>query len=324
MDIIKPRKLKAGDVVGIVSPSSPVISKRNLSRGMKILESLGFKPKLAPRALEVHANYQAGTREERLMDFHAMFADDEVKGIFCTGGGYASIQLLQDIDWDIIRKNPKVFVGYSDITTLLNPMFEKSGLITFHGPTIEGLMNETKGAKYTVRNLKEAVMKGDTRKLPEFTEWKTLKPGKAEGGLVGGNLNILTALLGTPYEPKWDGKILFWEEVNETIEGLDNYLWRLRISKVFKKIEGMVIGKVTDVQSIDDEDNDKWATLEKPPVLEDVILRATEGFNFPILYGVDFGHDVPSLTLSVGAKVGLNCPAQGRIGSISILEKYLD
>lgn len=324
MDIIKPRKLKPGDVVGIISPSTPVTSKKNLARGMKILESLGFKPKLAPRALEVHANYQAGTREQRLMDLHSMFADDEVKGIFCTSGGYASIQLLQDIDWDIIRKNPKVFVGYSDITTLLNPMYEKSGLITFHGPMIEGLMNETKGAKYTLKNLKETVMKGEAKKLDTFTEWKTLKPGKAEGHLVGGNLNILTALLGTPYEPKWDGKILFWEEVSETIEGLDNYLWRLRISKVFKKIEGMVIGKVTDVQSVEDDDNDKWATLEKPPIIEDVILRATEGFNFPIIYGVDFGHDVPSLTLPVGAKVNLNCPATGRIGSISILEKYLD
>ncbi len=324
MDIIKPRKLKTGDVVGVISPSSPVISKRDLSRGMKVLESLGFKPKLAPRALEVHANYQAGTREERLTDLHSMFADDEVRGIFCTSGGYASIQLLQDIDWDIVRKNPKVFVGYSDITTLLNSMYEKSGLITFHGPMIEGLMGETKGGKYTVKNLKETVMKGEARKLTTFTEWKTLKPGKVEGHLVGGNLNVLTALLGTPYEPKWDGKILFWEEVNETIEGLDNYLWRLRISKIFKKIEGMIIGKVTDIQSIDDDDNDKWATLEKPPVLEDVILRATEGFNFPILYGVDFGHDVPSLTLPVGARVNLNCPAPGRIGSISILEKYLD
>lgn len=324
MDIIKPPKLKSGDLVGIISPSSPVISKRDLSRGMKILESLGFRPKLAPRALEVHASYQAGTREARLSDFHTMFADDEVRGIFCTSGGYASVQLLQDIDWDIIRKNPKVFVGYSDITTLLNPMYEKSGLITFHGPMIEGLMNETKGGQYTVRNLKEAVMRGDSKKLTPFTEWKTLKLGKAEGNLVGGNLNVLTALLGTPYEPKWDGKILFWEEVDETIEGLDNYLWRLRISKVFKKIDGMIIGKVTNLQSIEDDDNDKWATLEKPPTLEDVILRATEGFNFPIIYGVDFGHDVPSLTLPIGARASINCPATGRIGSISILDKYLD
>lgn len=323
MDFIKPPKLKAGDVVGVISPSSPVISKRDLSRGIKILESLGFKPKLGPKALEVHANYQAGPREDRLQDLHAMFVDDEIKAIFCTGGGYSSIQLLPDIDWDVIRKNPKIFVGYSDITTLLTAINEKAGLVTFHGPLIQGLNSETKGGKFTLKNLKDVLMKSDTGKLSSFTEWKVLRPGKAEGTLIGGNLNVLLSLMGTPYEPKWDGKILFWEEVDETIEGIDNYMWRLRVSKVFKKIEGMIIGKITNFQTIDDDDNDKWAALEKPPVLEDIILQATEGFNFPILYGVDFGHDVPSLTLPIGARAKIDCSARGRVGSISILEKYL-
>lgn len=323
MDMIKPQRLKAGDVVGVISPSSPVISKKDLSRGMKILESMGFKPKLGPKALEIHESYQAGTREDRLFDLHTMFADDEVKAIFCTSGGYASIQLLPDIDWDIVRKNPKIFIGYSDITTLLAPMYEKTGLVTFHGPMIQGLDKETKGGKYTLKNMKAALMKGEPGKLSSYTEWKVLKEGKAEGVLVGGNLNVLLSLIGTPYEPKWDGKILFWEEVDETIEGIDNYLWRLRIAKVFKKIEGMVVGKVTNLQSIEEE-NDKLASLEKPPVLEEVITRATEGFNFPVLYGVDFGHDVPSLTLPIGAKAELNCPAPRRIGSIAIAEKYLE
>ncbi len=323
MEIIKPQKIKKGDVVGVISPSTPVVSKQELSRGMKTLESMGFRPKLGPKALEVHASYQAGTREDRLSDLHAMFADDEVKAIFCTSGGYAAIQLLPDIDWDIIRKNPKVFMGYSDITTLLNPIHEKTGLVTFHGPMILGLDSETKGGKYTVRNFKNALTKGETGKLPAYTEWKVLKQGKTEGTLVGGNLNILLSLIGTPYEPKWDDKILFWEETDETIEGIDNYLWRLRLAKVFKKIDGMIVGKVTNICSIE-EDNDKWAALEKPPVLEDVILRATEGFNFPILYNADFGHDVPSLTIPVGAKAKLDCPSPGRIGGVSLIEKYLE
>jgi muramoyltetrapeptide carboxypeptidase len=323
MDILRPPKIKKGDIVGVISPSTPVVSKQELSRGMKILESLGFRPKLGPKALEVHASYQAGTREDRLSDLHAMFADDEVKAIFCTSGGYSAIQLLPDIDWDLIKKNPKVFVGYSDITTLLNPMYEKTGLVTFHGPMILGLNSETKGGKYTVRNLKDIVVKGDTGKLPSYTEWKVLKPGKVEGTLIGGNLNVLLSLIGTPYEPKWDDKILFWEEVEETIEGIDNYLWRLRLAKVFKKIDGMVIGKVTNIYSIEGDD-DKWSGLENPPVLEDVIVKATEGFNFPILYGVDFGHDVPSLTIPVGAKAKLDCPAPGRIGYLSLTDKYLE
>lgn len=320
--MLRPARLKSGDVVGVISPSTPVVSKKDLARGLKTLESLGFKPKLGPKALEVHANYQAGPREDRLHDLHSMFLDDEVKGIFCTGGGYASIQLLPDIDWDMIQKNPKVFVGYSDITTLLTAMHEKTGLVTFHGPLIQGLEKETKGGKFTAKNFKTILTKGETGNLSGYTEWKVLKPGRAEGTLIGGNLNVTLSLMGTPYEPKWDGKILFWEEVGETIEGLDNYLWRLRVAKAFKKIEGMVVGKITDLNPIEDE-AEKWANIDKPPTIEEVILKATEGYNFPILYGVDFGHDVPSLTIPVGATAKLDCPAKGRIGKWSLAEKYL-
>lgn len=320
--IIKPQKLKTGDVVGVISPSTPIYSKKALSNGLKVLESLGFKPKLSPKALEVHGNYLAGTREDRLSDLHTMFLDDEVKAIFCTGGGYASIQLLQDIDWDAIRKNPKIFMGYSDITTLLTAIHEKTGLVTFHGPLVQGLDNETKGGKFTVKSFKNAIMKGDAGNLSGFTEWKVLKPGRADGKLIGGNLNVMLSLMGTPYEPKWDGKILFWEEVDETIEGIDNYLWRLRVSKVFKKIEGMVVGKITNLYPID-EDEAIWSSIDKPLSIEDVILKATEGYDFPILYGVDFGHDVPNMTMPVGADARLDCPNVGRVGKLSIAEKYL-
>lgn len=323
MDSVKPPKLKKGDIVGIISPSTPVVSKEELSFGMKVLEGLGFRPRLGAQALAVHGNYLAGTREDRLSDFHAMFADDEVKGIFCTSGGYASIQLLPDIDWDLIKKNPKPFVGFSDITTLLNAIYQKTGLITFHGPTIETLdSGRTKGGRYTIEGLMHALAKGTPEKYKAFTEWKALKPGRAEGELIGGNLNIVGSLLGTPFEPKWDGKILFWEENGETIEELDNYLWRLRVAKVFKKIEGMIVGKVTNLEPIETE-NDYWAALEKPLTVEDVILKATEGFNFPVLYGADFGHDVPSLTLPIGAEAKMDCPKTNRIGSFAVTEKFL-
>jgi muramoyltetrapeptide carboxypeptidase len=322
-EIIKPPKLKKGDIIGVIAPSNPIAYKQEVTYGMKILEGLGFQPKLSPKALEVHGNYQAGTREDRLSDFHQMFAVDEVKGIFCASGGYSSIQLLQDIDWDLIKKNPKVFLGYSDITTLLNAIYTKTGLITFHSPNVESLDSpRTKGGKYTVENLKQILMKGNPQKYASYTEWKTLKPGRAEGDLIGGNLNVLTSLLGTPYEPKWDGKILFWEEVDATIEEIDNYLWRLRVAKVFKKIEGMVVGKITNIETMEAEDDYRRA-LDKPLTLENVIQHATEGFNFPILYGVDFGHEVPSITIPIGAEAKIDCPAPRRVGSFAITEKYL-
>lgn len=320
--ILLPEKLESGDVVGVISPSSPVFSKKNLARGMKVLESLGFKPKLGPNALKVHGNYMAGSREDRLSDLHAMFLDDEVKAIFCTGGGDSAMQLLQGIDWELIKKNPKIFMGYSDITTILAAMYEKAGLVTFHGPTIEGFNAETKSGKYTLEHFKDAVMKGKPGELDGYTEWKVLKPGRDEGELVGGNLNTLTYLLGTPFEPKWDGKILFWEEVNVTVAAIDNFLWHLRNARVFKKIEGMVVGKITNLETIEDE-TEKWANMDRPPLIEDVILKATEGYNFPILYGVDFGHDTPSLTLPIGAKALLDCPTSGRTGKLFIQEKYL-
>jgi len=321
--MVFPGRLKRGDIVGVISPSTPVFSKKALSKGLKVLESVGFRPKLGPKALEVHGNYQAGTREDRLHDLHTMFLDDEVRAVFSTGGGYASIHLLQDIDYELIKRNPKVFMGYSDITTLLIAITEKTGLITFHGPLVQGLDSETKGGKFTLKSFKDTVMKGEIGKLDGFTEWKVLKPGRADGQLIGGNLNIITSLLGTPYEPKWDGKILFWEEVDETIEGLDNYLWRLRIAKVFKKIEGMVIGKITNLQPIEDDEEGSWSSISKPLTIEDVILEATEGFNFPILYGVDFGHDVPNITIPLGAQASLDCSGKGRTGKFSITERYL-
>jgi muramoyltetrapeptide carboxypeptidase len=322
-DVIKPEILEKGDVVGIISPSTPIYSKKDLSRGIRALEKLGFKPKLAEEALAVSGGYLAGTREQRLKDLHRMFLDDEVKAIFCTGGGYSSLQLLPDIDWDIIQKNPKIFMGYSDITTLLIAMHEKTGMVTFHGPMVQGLRSETKGQKFTMNSFEETLTKGKTGKVASFTEWKTLKKGRAEGTLIGGNLNTILGLIGTPYEPKWDGKILFWEETDETIEGIDNYLWKLRIAKVFKKIEGMIVGKISNMHPIDEDDGDTWGKIEKPPMVEDVILEATKGFDFPILYGVDFGHDVPNLTLPIGAKASLDCSEEGRIGKLAITEKYL-
>ncbi|MEK7464254.1 MAG: LD-carboxypeptidase [Patescibacteria group bacterium] len=328
METLKPKKLKTGDIVGVISPSLPVFWKKNLTRGMKNLESLGFKPKLGAKALEVHGGYQAGTKDDRLSDFHAMFLDDEVEAIFCAGGGYSCIQMLQGIDWDLIEKHPKIFIGYSDISTLLNPINKKTGLITFHGPTVEGGLSSdlgmplSKGKKFMIKSMKNALMKGEKGSLPSFTEWKVLRQGRAEGQLVGGNLDVLTSLLGSPYEPEWDGKILFWEDTGLTIEDLDNFLWRLRISKVFKKIEGMIVGRITELNSIDDE-TEGWANLDKAPLIEDVILQATEGYNFPILYGADFGHNVPLMTLPIGAKALLDCPKLGRVGKISILEKYL-
>lgn len=318
---ILPPRLEPGDAVGIISPSAPVDSRENLEKGLETLRSFGLRPKLGKNALAVHRSYMAGTREERLGDFHEMFADPEIKAIFCTGGGYSCNQLLPDISWELIRKNPKILVGYSDITTILLAIWKKTNVLTFHGPAIEGFDLQTPSHRFTLEHFKNILMEGSIGAMPHASKWSVLRSGCVQGRLLGGNLNILTGFLSNTYEPKWDGAILFWEEVDETVESLDHYLWRLRVNGVFKKIRGMVVGKITDLQPIDEEE--ERAQFGVPPSVEEVILSATHGYDFPILYGVDFGHEVPNLIFPMGAKVLLDCPRGGREGNISILQKYL-
>lgn len=334
---IFPSRLKEGDVVGVISPSSPVMSWENLEKGMDALRKLGLRPKLAPNARKGHKNYMAGTDEERISDFHAMFADPEVKGIFCTGGGHTAMHLLPLIDWELILRNPKIFVGYSDVTSLLLAIRKKTGMIVFHGSAIEELdsdpqlcfqyteqqtqlgINDPDDA-FTVEQFKYMLMDGTIGALSRRSPWKVLRGGEARGHLLGGNFEILTESIGTPYEPDWENAILFWEETEETAATLDHYLWRLRLAGVLKKISGMIVGKVTKFESTE-EDNEPPGLGKSPPP-EEVILDQTKGFSFPILYGVDFGHNVASVTLPIGADTYLDCSPPFHEGRISILGRY--
>lgn len=319
---ILPSRLYPGDVVGIISPSAPVDSREDLEKGLEALRSLGLVPKPSKNALAVHRNYMAGTRAERLEDFHAMFSDSEVKAIFCTGGGYVSGQLLMDINWDFIRKNPKIIMGYSDITTILLAIWKKTNMVTFHGSTIEGWDAKDPSEQFVLEHFKSILMEGTLGAMPHLTGWTVLRPGCVHGRLLGGNLDILTGFLSNAYAPKWDGAILFWEELEETVERLDHHLTRLRVDGIFKKIRGMIVGKITDLQPLEEEES-RDRHFGKAPSVEEMILEATEDYDFPILYGVDFGHRVPTLTFPIGARVLLDCPRGGREGNISILQKYL-
>ncbi len=319
--LVLPPRLKEGDVVGVISTSSPVMSAENLKRGMDALETLGLKPKLAPNALNGHKNYMAGTDEERISDFHAMFADPEVKGIFCTGGGHTAMHLLPRIDWELILHNPKIFVGYSDVTSLLLAIWNKTGLVTFHGSAIEELNISDPEDAFTVAQFKYMLMDGTIGALSRRSTWEVLRGGEARGHLVGGNFEILTESIGTPYEPDWEDAILVVEETEETAATLDHYLWRLRLTGVLDKISGMIVGKVTEYESTE-EDNEP-PHLGKSPSPEEVILSETKGFSFPILYGVDFGHDVANITLPIGVDTYLDCTSLFPHGRISILGSYL-
>ena len=303
MKIIKPPKLKPGDKVGIISPSEPIIYKKKFLRGVETLKKLGFRVILGKNVFKNRSGYMAGSEKERTADLNGMFRNKKIKGIFISHGGLNSNRLLDLIDYELIKKNPKVFLGFSDITVLLNAIYAKTGLVTFHGQNIEyGFSRGLEGKyKYTCNYSAKAVMSnksiGPIRQQQKF---EILRSGKARGNLVGGNLMVLTTLLGTEYEPDWKNKILFWEEFGETAENIDFYLTHLKLCRVFDQISGMAIGQFEVLPLGDDLKNQKTFSINK------IILEICRDYKFPIIKNVAFGHVYPQITLPIGVKATID------------------
>jgi muramoyltetrapeptide carboxypeptidase len=306
MKIIKPPKLKPGDKVGIISPSEPVIYRKKFLRGAETLKKLGFRVVLGKNIFREYGAYMAGRDKERAADLNAMFKNPEIKGIFCSRGGWSSNRLLKLVDYKAIKRNPKVFMGFSDITVLLNVIHQKTGLVTFHGPNVElGFSQGFSGKnKYTLEYFFKAVMAGEPiGPVKHWRSFEILKKGKASGRLAGGNLAVLPTLLGTEFEPDWKGKILFWEESQETIQDIDFWLTHLRLAGVFKKISGMVIGKIVKYDIL--HAYDEWKK-EKALPINKIILDLCKDYKFPIIKGVAFCHYYPQITIPIGVKATIN------------------
>jgi len=306
MKIIKPPKLQPGDKIGIISPSEPVIYKKKFMRGVEILKKAGFRVAFGKSVLKEYGAYMAGKDEERAADLNAMFRNPQIKGIFCSRGGMNSNRLLDLLDWPAIKKNPKVFMGFSDITVLVNAIHKKTGLVTFHGPTVESVFSFGFSGKhkYTFEYFRKAVMENKPVGLVRrWQKLEILKKGKASGALVGGNLSVLRTLVGTAFEPDWRDKILFWEEATETAQYLDFCLAHLRLCGVFGKISGMVIGKLVNCDILRSDDD--WKK-EKALPMNKIVLELCKDYKFPIIKGVAFGHYWPMLTLPVGVKASID------------------
>lgn len=306
MKTIKPLKLKPGDKIGIISPSEPVIYKKKFEKGIETLKKIGFRVVLGKNVFKEYGSYMAGCDKERAADLNAMFKNPEIKGIFCSRGGLSCNHLLDLIDYRTIRKNPKVVMGFSDITVLLNAIYQKIDLVTFHGPNVESIFSQGFSGKnkYTYEHFSKAVM--NDKPIGKVGPWRLfeiLRKGKARGVLVGGNLTVLETLLGTKYEPNWQNKILFWEDFEKTVEEIDFYLTHLRLCRVFDKIIGMVIGKLVDCDILRSDDD--WKKEETFPINR-VILEACRDYKFPIIKGVAFGHYYPQITLPIGIKATID------------------
>lgn len=297
--LIKPEKLKFGDTIGIVSPSG-IVNPENMTRAVKYFEDKGYKIKIAPHALD-HKGYLAGKDEDRLNDLMSFFVDKEIKAILCSRGGYGAYRLLEDIDYNLIKENPKIFAGYSDITALLVNIKEKSNLITFHAPLFLSDFGAESVNKYTEKSFFE-ILEGKVQIPFNYQnpfDYTCINAGETEGELIAGNLAVLTGLLGTTYFPALENKILLLEDIGEPVYKIDRMLMQLKLAGVFDKISGLLFGEFTPPQNTEDKE------LFKNQVKE-IIIEILSGCIIPVGFGFPSGHGKTKATLPVGVKYYFN------------------
>ena len=306
---LKALRLKQGATIGLIAPSSPP-SEEKLDKAISNMETLGFKIKEG-KSLRSQFGYLAGTDEARLADLHWAFEDDAVDAVWCIRGGYGASRLLPKIDYRLIRKHPKPFIGYSDVTALHLAISARSGLVSFHGPVAASDFPE-----FTLHHFKEVVMNGADNHVIEASksdfpgdayEAFTISPGKATGTLIGGNLALLAALVGTPYAPVFSKKIVFIEDVGEQPYRIDRMLTQLLQGTDLSKAAGIALGVFNECQP----------KPGSPSLsLADTLRDRLGNLNLPVMYGIPFGHVALQATLPYGILAELDASAQ----KLTILE----
>jgi muramoyltetrapeptide carboxypeptidase len=304
---IKPPALRPGDTVGIVAPASNV-KRGDLEAGCERLRLAGYRPFYFDSILEQDL-YFAGSVERRVRELEEMFVREDVRAIVCARGGYGANYLLEALDLEKIKSHPKIFVGYSDVTTLLTYFADTMGLVTFHGPMVAKDWTHEDGVD---RASWQAALAGTVPwevKLGAGSGASGLVEGSAEGILYGGNLSILVASLGTPYEIETGGTILFLEDLAEKPYRIDRMLMQLKLAGKLDEVRGIVFGEMRDCLQ----------TANQGYTLEEVVLRIVGSLGVPVAYGVRSGHvTAVNITLPIGVRAGLT--VRGGQVSLRILE----
>lgn len=302
--VIRPRRLAPGDTVGLVLPATEAMTRDEIEFAKEQMEAIGFKVAIGAHAYDKWG-YFAGRDRDRADDINRMFADDRVAGIVCYTGGWGSPRVLPYLDFDLIARKPKVIIGYSDITALLNPIHQKTGLITFHGP-----VGGSNFEPYTLENFKRVVMTAEPAGLLEPPPKKPaelvdrtnrivrLAPGKATGRLAGGNLTMIASLMGTPYEIDTAGAIFFLEDVTEELYRIDRMLTQLALGGKFARMAGFVFGRCTKCDF-------KGPTFS----LEEILRDRFGSLPVPAISGLSFGHIDQKLVLPIGVQATLDADA---------------
>ncbi|MBN3555672.1 LD-carboxypeptidase [Fictibacillus nanhaiensis] len=326
-----PKALKKGDTIGIITPSSPapVLFKARYERGLSQLATMGFKIKEGKCSKQTQS-YRSASIQERSEEINDFIHDKEVRGIISTIGGLNSNSLLPYLDYAHLKKHPKVIMGYSDVTALLLGIYAKTGLTTFYGPAVvpsfgeypemlpkgrdyfEDVVQLRKKAPYVLdvpQEWTEEMLDWRTqdrqKQMVKNTGWKTLREGSATGKLIGGNLNTMSGFMSSAFFPDLEGAILFLEDSFKDIATQERSLSMLKISGVFDKIAGLIIGK-----------HEHFNHLNAPFSIEDLLFEIMGDTNIPVLTNVDIGHTFPSHVFPIGIKVKLDANQ----GTIEFLE----
>lgn len=298
---ITPPKLSIGDTIGMISPASSLPEYLSYGKIVKKIEGLGFKVKVGEHAKN-QFGYFAATDKNRAEDLNHMFADPEVDGIIPFRGGWGCNRILEYINFDTIAENPKPLIGFSDITSLLLSIYAETGLITYHGP-----MGTSAFTDYTTRHFRKTLMQTDPFSMQNTTgSIKTVRSGRAKGILLGGNLTVFTAMIGSDYLPAWDNAILFVEEVGEEVYRVDRMLTQLKLAGILDKINGFIFGKCVNCET---EPGPHFS-------LKEIVEQHLRDFDIPAYMGANIGHIDEMLTVPVGAEAEIDADA----GIIKLLE----
>jgi muramoyltetrapeptide carboxypeptidase len=313
-NIIKPNKVKSGDTVGIIAPATSVTSPDDILKVKELLDYLQLKPKFAKHLLN-EEGYKTKSIKSRLSDFNEMFEDDEVKAIICIRGGYGSMGILQHIDYKIIERNPKIFIGYSDITAIHLAIQSKTSLVTLHGPM---LLSDYSAD--TVEYYKKALFTNEpigkisnpvNEVIRDSNPVRMIIGGQASGQLTGGNLSLICALMGTEYEIDTNEKILFLEDIGEEPYRIDRMLTQLRIAGKFKNVKGIVFGKCLDCTQ-------KSLPAVWDSSLGEVLDTQLGDLKIPVSYGLLIGHT----SIQYPIPYSLNAKLDANEGTLEILDSF--
>ena len=300
---IKPERLRLGDVVAIVAPASAPPDPRAIDRSVKALAKLGFQPRLAPNVRR-RLGFLACGDPARAADLMEMFLDSKVKAIFCLRGGYGSARLLSLLDFAAVKKHPKILMGYSDITSLHCALLTRANLVSFHGPMLHSELCAEDLPAFTRRSLFRTLMEpsppGGIRQGFLRKTVSILRRGAARGELVGGNLSVLCATLGTPFQPSFKNKILFLEDSSEKPFRFDRLLTHLWNAGVLQQVAGVAVGINRDCA------DPKAGGKEYRQTLRDVLRDRLLPLQVPVVTGLPFGHVPWNATLPVGVQALLD------------------